>query len=88
MSTYGEVGSDVDILTKELAIRRVEHRSEIHSNESQKLAEGTEVARLGDDSLLFYRKLFHSARDIPSADRGWRLRALDSSVRKTRCLYT
>ena len=88
MSTYGEVGSDVDILTKELAIRRVEHRSEMHSNESQKLAEGTEVARLGDDSLLFYSRHFHSARDILSADRGWRLRALDSSVRKTRCLYT
>ena len=33
-------------LVKELAIRRVEHRSETHSNESQHLAEGTEVARL------------------------------------------
>ena len=33
-------------LIKELAIRRVEHRSETHSNESQHLAEGTEVARL------------------------------------------
>ena len=31
---------------KELAIRRVEHRSEIHSNESQHQAEGTEEARL------------------------------------------
>ena len=31
---------------KELAIRRVEHRSETHSNESQHLVEGTEVARL------------------------------------------
>ena len=37
----GEVGSDVHALIKELAIRQVEHRSEIHSNESQ--AEGTEV---------------------------------------------
>ena len=45
MSTYDDAGSDVHALTKELAIRRVEHRSKIHSNESQHLAEGTEVAR-------------------------------------------
>ena len=42
----GEVGSDVHALIKELAIRRVEDRSETHSNESQHVAEGTEVARL------------------------------------------
>ena len=41
MSTWGEAGSDVHALTKELAIRRVKHRSEINSNESQHLAEGT-----------------------------------------------
>ena len=46
MSTCGEVGSDVHALIKDLAIRRIEHRSETHSNESQHLAEGTEVARL------------------------------------------
>ena len=46
MSTCGEVGSDVHALIKELAIRRVEHRSETYSNESQHLAEGTEAARL------------------------------------------
>ena len=46
MSTCGDVGSDVHALIKELAIRRVEHRSETHSNESRHLAEGTEVARL------------------------------------------
>ena len=46
MSTCGEVGSDVHALIKELAIRWIEHRSETHSNESQHLAEGTEVARL------------------------------------------
>ena len=46
MSTYGGVGPDVHTLIKELAIRRVEHRSAIHSNEAQHLAEGTEVARL------------------------------------------
>ena len=33
-------------LIKELAIRRVQHRSETYSNESQHLAEGTEVARI------------------------------------------
>ena len=46
MSTCGEVDSDVYSLIKELAIRRVEHGSETHTNESQHLAEGTEVARL------------------------------------------
>ena len=46
MSTCGDVGSDVHALIKELAIRRVQHRSETYSNEPQHLAEGTEVARL------------------------------------------
>ena len=46
MSTCGEVDSDVHALIKELATRRVEHRSETHSNESQHLVEGTEVVRL------------------------------------------
>ena len=45
LSTCGEVGSD-DVLIEELAIRRIEHRSETYSNESQHLAEATEVARL------------------------------------------
>ena len=45
-STCGEAGSDAHALIKELVIRRVEHRSATHSNESQHLAEGTEVARL------------------------------------------
>ena len=45
VSTCGDVGSDVHALIKELAIRRVQHRSET-SIESQHLAEGTEVARL------------------------------------------
>ena len=46
MSTRGDVGSDVHALIKELAIRRVQHRSETYSNESQHLAEGAEVAHL------------------------------------------
>ena len=46
MSTCDDFGSDVNALIKELAIRRVQHRSETCSNESQHLAEGREVARL------------------------------------------
>ena len=46
MSTFGDVGSDVHALIKELAIRRVQHRSETYSSESRHLAEGTEIARL------------------------------------------
>ena len=44
VSTCGDVGSDVHALIKELTIKRVQLRSETHSNESQHLAEGTEVA--------------------------------------------
>ena len=40
ISTCGVVGSDVHALIK-VAITRVEHMSETHSNESQYLAEGT-----------------------------------------------
>ena len=54
MSTCGEVGSDVHALIKELAIRRVEHRSETHSNESQHLAEGTQVASLPRRFSLYF----------------------------------
>ena len=46
MSMWGKAGPDVQALIQELAIRRVEHRSEIHSDGSQHLVEGTEVARL------------------------------------------
>ena len=46
VSTCGVVSSDVHDLSKESAIRQVEHKLETHSNKSQHLAEGTEVARL------------------------------------------
>ena len=46
ISTCGEVGSDAHALIKGLAIIRVEHRSAIDANESQHLAEGTEVTCL------------------------------------------
>ena len=68
MSTCGEVGSDVHALIKELAIRRVQHRSETHPNESQHLAEGTEVARLRRrfsnvlQQLLSFRTRHHLCR--------------------------
>ena len=44
--THTHTHTDVHVLIKELAIRRVEHRSEIYSDESQHLAEGTGVTRL------------------------------------------
>ena len=40
MSACGDVDSDVHTLIKELAIRRVQHRSETYSNETQHLAKG------------------------------------------------
>ena len=46
MSTCGEVSSDAYVPIKELVIRWVEHRSEIHSNKSQHLVGGTKVACL------------------------------------------
>ena len=44
--TCREVGPDVHALIKELAMRRVGHRSEIHSDKSRHLVGGTEVAGL------------------------------------------
>ena len=86
MSTCSEVGSDVHALIKELAIRRVQHRSETHSNQSQHLAEGTEIARLRR-RFSFVLQQALSFRVTISADRGWTLRATDSPVRKARRLY-
>ena len=88
MSACDEVGSDVHALIKKLAIRRVEHRSETHTNESQHLAEGTEVARLRRRFILFYSRYLCSERVTNSADKGWCLRAPGSSVLKARSLYT
>ena len=68
MLTCGDVGSDVHALIKELAIRRVQHRSETHSNESQHLAEGTEGARLRRrfsfvlQQALSFRTRYHLCR--------------------------
>ena len=68
MSTRDEVDSDEHALIEELAIKRVEHRLEIHSNESQHLAEGTDVARLRR-RICFDSMHFHSARVTIPADR-------------------
>ena len=68
MSTCGDVGSDVHALIKELAIRRVQHRSETYSNDSQHLEEETEVARLRRrfsfvlQQALSFRKRHHLCR--------------------------
>ena len=82
MSACGDVGSDVHALIKELAIRRVQHRSETYSNESQHLAEGTEVARLRRrfsfvlQQALSFRTRHHLCRQ-----------GVDSPIRKARRLY-
>ena len=53
---------------KELAIRRVHHRSETHSNEPQHLVEGTEIARLRRrfsfvlQQALSFRTRYHLCR--------------------------
>ena len=68
MSTCGDVGSDVHALIKELAIRRVQHRSETYSNASQHLVEGAEVARLRRQfyfvlqQALSFRTRYHLCR--------------------------
>ena len=62
ISTCGEAGPDVHALIRELAIRRVEHRSEIHSNESRHLAEGTKVARLQRIYLVLQQALSFRTR--------------------------
>ena len=74
MSTCGEVGSDVYALIKELAIRPLEHRSEIHPNESRHLAEGIEVTRLRRQlsfvlqQALSFRTRHHLCRQgVPTA---------------------
>ena len=46
MPTCDEAGPDVYVLIKEFAISRIEHMLETHSDASQHLVEGTEVARL------------------------------------------
>ena len=87
MSACGDVGSDVHALIKELAIRRVQHRSETYFNESQHLAEGTEVARLRRrfslvlQQALSFRTRHHLCRQ------GVALATPDGPIRKARRRY-
>ena len=68
MSTCSDVDLDVHALIKEPAIRRAQHMSETYSNDSQHLAEGTEVARLRRrfsfvlQQALSFRKRHHLCR--------------------------
>ena len=80
MSTCGEVDSDVHALIKVLAIRRVQHRSEKHSNESQHLAEGTEVARLQRRFSFVLQKAF----SFRTRHHLWRQRVALASTRQPR----
>ena len=69
MSTRGEVGSDVHALMKELliAIRRVEHRSETHSNESQhQISGGGDESSTSSAAILFY---FTASSLVPYASK-------------------
>ena len=68
MFTCREAGSDVHALIKELAIRQVEHRPDIHSDESRHLAEGTEVVRFRRRSSFVCSRHSRSVRDIISED--------------------
>ena len=88
-SACGEVGSGGRTFIKELAIRRVEHtRLGIYSNESEHLAERTEVACLRRRlSFALQQALSFRKRHI-SADKEWCMPAPDSSVHKVRYLYT
>ena len=66
MSTCDEVGSDVHTLIKELAIRRVEHRSKTNSNEFHHLVEGVEVACLRRRFFFVLQQVlsFHSRHHL------------------------
>ena len=46
MQMWGEVGPDVQALTKELATRQVEHKMKIPSDKSQYVVVGTKIACL------------------------------------------
>ena len=87
MSTYGEADSDVHALVKKLAIRRVEHRSKIHSDESHHIAEGNGSSTSSAAILFSFQQTlpFHTRHHL--GKQGVALEgAPDSSVRKARCL--
>ena len=85
MSTSGEVGPDVHALIKELAIRRAKNSSEVHSEESRRLAEGTEIARLRRrfsfvlQQALSFRTRHHLCRQRVALTRTHHVRSPDTS---------
>ena len=85
MSTSGEVGPDVHALIKELAIRRAKNSSEVHSEESRRLAEGTEIARLRRrfsfvlQQALSFRTRHHLCRQGVALTRTHHVRSPDTS---------
>ena len=90
-SMYGEAGSDVYALVLEFATRRVEHRSEVHSNESQDLAEELEGARFRrrfcfvlQQSLLF-RTRHHLCRHGVTSAGPRQLRSQNPVIVQTKC---
>ena len=79
MLTCGEVGPDVHVLIKELAIGRVEHRSGTRFNESQHPEEGADVARLwrrlsfGSQQTLSFHTRHHLCRQGVALATTWQL---------------
>ena len=57
-------------------------------NEDETVEDGGEAKKRNRTRVVDAIWHFHSSRVILSADRGWCLRAPDSSVRTARCLYT
>ena len=70
MSACGEVGSNVHALINEISKIQVEHGGEIHSNKSQLLSEGTEVARLRRQLSFVLQQAcsFRTRRDLCSQE--------------------
>ena len=69
LSTCGELGPRVHALIKELARRRVYYSSELHFEESQRLAESTEVARLRRRFSFVLQQALSFRKGTTSADK-------------------
>ena len=80
MSTSGEVGPDVHALIKELAIGRAKNSSEVHSEESRRLAEGIEISRL--HQALSFRTRHHLCRQGVALTRTHHVRSPDTSKKE------
>ena len=88
MSTCGDVGSDV--LCPHQGARHQTGTAEVGDIPQRVPTSGGRDRRSTSSAAilcLFYSRHSHSARITISADRGWRLRAPDSPIRKARRLY-